>query len=998
MRYIDQDKIYEETQQGYDIFRYYFPNEDFKNPTNYVKIRNEEKTASAKINWYDNYWRITDFGRQDEINGMKGIDFVIWKQMLSYYDALLFIENVIIKKEISGNNYKKLQYRADYEMREMTPDDQKNEYKFIYKSKVEASDLAAIGRYVDEDTLKYFNCRCVESYSYCGESKKLNKDVVHIFKANKDYPIFVFDYGDFKKLYKPHELEKKHRFQYVGKKPKNFIYGYDQLLNCDVEFIDKDDEENPIKRPDDKPDAIVIDLFRCSGESDALNLHSLGFNVYWLNSESEDFTYKQFKQVDDLCEHHYQIMDLDPTGTAQALKNALKHIDVFSIELPEWLCWKKDFRGNPCKDLKDFINLSGDDKEQTHYNFLVLKKNARRAKFWVKSFDEKKKKISYNINMEFYYFFLKCNGFYQMESIYHRKAGYCYAWINGKVVDLIHPDNIKRIVKRFTKEWIKSKNRMDGIELLNKLNTSPQIVESNLESIDMIKCEFKNYDRDTEYLHFKNGSLKITKDKIEKVKHDEIKNYILGFLEINKNTISHLIKHNISLIEKPAIEVNASKEYQQLLDKLKVCKSDEDRQAVSVEIALMPEIDKYNVKINDKDFIYVRLLKDLAAIHWRKEIEQKKDLSETEEKEQNLLLANLMFVLGYHCQQYKDPGKPWMTFLQDMKISEVGQSSGRSGKSLLSKAPTFVRASFYKGGRTLDNKNEYQFFYDGLTEFHDYIEIDDMHEFADFSFFYTQVTGKREVNPKNHTPFTLEYENSGKMLISSNFELQNVDSSTVARLLNTGVSDYYHEATKFNDYKETRTPLTKFGKRIYDDFTEEEWMKFFNLIAYCIQMMQRFYKINPPEGNLEKRQLRRAMSQGLGKDEDFFNWANDYFIQCSGENTPEISPTHAGYLNTYIIKEVAFENLQTKLTSKQKSDYRITKFKKQVQAWCEYYGFELNPANLCYVDEKTKARRINKNIDGITKECIYISTYKNPVIERRSLSGDEIRNDDDMPF
>jgi len=991
MRYIDQDKIYEETQQGLTIFQHYFPQEDFNNTKLFVKVRSEEKTASAKITWYDNYWRITDFGQQDVISGMKGIDFVMWREGISYYDALLFIESVIIRREVAAGKYKQIQYRADYEMREMGPEDHKGDYKFIYKDKIEKTDLEAIGRYVDEDTLKYFNCKCVESYSYCATSKKLNKDVVHIFKANKDYPIFVFDYGDFKKLYKPHELEKKHRFQYIGEKPKNFIYGYDQLLRSDNEFADNndEDEENAIKRPDNKPDAIVIDLFRCSGESDALNLKALGFHVYWINSETEDFTYQKFKQVDDLCENHYQIMDLDATGRQQAMKNALKHIDVFTIDLPEWLQWKKDFRGNPCKDLKDFLNLSGENYEQTRYNFLVLKKNACRVKFWVKSYDEKKKKTSYNINMEFFYFFLKANGFYQMESIYHKKAGYCYAWVKGKVVDLIHPDNIKRIVKRFAKEWIKSKNRMDGLELLNKLNTSNQIIEANLESIDMINCEFKNYDRFTEYINFKNGSLKITAEKIEKVKHDDLPNHILGFLEINKNVVSHLIDKNIRLIDKPAIEVTATAAYQLLLNNLDAAKTDDERQGINVEISAMPEIDKYEVKINDDGFIYVRFLKDLAAIHWRKELELKEKLSETEKKEQNLLLANLMFIIGYHCQQYKDPGKPWMTFLQDMRISEVGQSSGRSGKSLLSKAPTYVRASFYKGGRTLDNKNEYQFFYDGLTEFHDYIEIDDMHEYADFSFFYTQVTGKREVNPKNYTPFTMEYEDSGKMLISSNFELQNVDSSTVARLINAGVSDYYHEATKFNDYKETRTPLTKFGKRLYDDFTDEEWIKFYNLVAYCIQMVQRFYKINPPVGNLDKRQLRRSMSQGLGKDEDFFNWANEYFVKYDGEKIPEISPTdgNVGYFNSFIVKESAFENLQSRLTAKQKSDYRITKFKKQVQAWCEYWGYVFNPDDLCYIDEKTGIRRIQKTVDNVTKECFYISTIKLPLRDNRDNSN-----------
>ncbi|MFZ4401467.1 MAG: hypothetical protein ACOYO1_15635 [Bacteroidales bacterium] len=992
MRYIDQDKIYQETSQGLYIFQYYFPGLDFNDSKLFVKLRPEEKTASAKITSFDNYWRITDFGRQDEINGMRAIDFVIWKENILYYDALLFIENVIIKREIGENNFKQIQYRPVYQFREMTPEDTKKEYKFIYKEKVEETDLAAIGRYVDEETLKYFNCRCVESYSYCATSKKLNKDVVHIFKATKDYPIFIFDYGSFKKMYKPHELEKKHRFQYIGEKPKNYIYGLEQLKQCANEFLNEDEDENAIARPKDKPEAIVIDLFRCSGESDALNLHSLGFHVYWLNSESEDFNYKQFREVDDLCENHFQIMDLDATGREQATKNALKHIDMYNIELPDWLQLKKDFRGNPCKDLKDFINLSGEDSSQTYYNFLVLKKNAFRVKFWSKVIDEKRKKTSINFDMECFYFFLKCNGFYQMESIYHKKAGYCYAWVKGKVVDLIHPDNVKRIIKRFTKEWVKGKNRMDTRELLNKINTSTQIIEANLESIDMISCNFKNYDRNTEYIHFKNGSLKITRDEIIKVRHDEIKNYILGFLEVNNKTISHLIKKDIRVIEKPAIEISAKDDFQKLLNNFEDAKTDAERQDISVEIAKMPEIDKYSLKFNDEDFIFVRFLKDLAAIHWKKELVNKEKLTENEIKEQNLVLINLMFILGYHCQQYKDSGKPWMTFLQDMKISEIGQSSGRSGKSVLSKAITYVRASFYKDGRSLANKNEYQFFYDGLTEFHDYIEIDDMHEYAEVTFFYGHITGKRPVNPKNYTPFILEYEDSGKMLITSNFELQNIDSSTIGRLLSGGVSDYYHEATKLNEYKETRTPKTKFGKNLYEDFTEEEWIKFYNLIAYCIQMVQRYYKINPPEGNLEKRQLRREMSKGLGKEEEFFNWANEYFIKYDGSELPEFSPQSYGFLNTYIIKEIAFEDFKNNLTKDQSFKYKSAKFKTHVKSWCEYYGYEFNPVELCYGDEPEKTRRINKTIDGATKECFFISSSKRLNIQKRN------DNDDDMPF
>ena len=147
-----------------------------------------------------------------------------------------------------------------------------------------------------------FNCKPIEKYEYCSGSKKLNRDVVHIFKATDDYPMFVFDYGDFKKLYRPLDPEKKHRFIYVGNKPTHYIYGLDQLMDADCEFTDEDKDGN-IKTPEGKKNARVRDLIRVSGESDALNLASLGFHVYWLNSESETYGEGNFKLRQGCTDH-----------------------------------------------------------------------------------------------------------------------------------------------------------------------------------------------------------------------------------------------------------------------------------------------------------------------------------------------------------------------------------------------------------------------------------------------------------------------------------------------------------------------------------------------------------------------------------------------------------------------------------------------------------------------------------------------------------------------
>ena len=483
--------------------------------------------------------------------------------------------------------------------------------------------------------------------------------------------MFVFDYGDFQKLYRPHDLEKKNRFLYVGRKPKNYIYGLRQLQTAKNELISDDEDGEETIAPPEKANARLKDIFRCSGESDALNLHSLGFHVYWLNSETAELTYDEYKEIDDLCVNHYQIMDLDTTGRAMALKNAVKYIDLFTIELPEWLGTKKDFRGNPCKDLKDFINLIGESEEETRKQFIYRKAKARKVKFWSRS-----EKGEYSINMEYFYFFLKANGFYQMEYRHLKNTDYCYAWIKGKVVDLIPPDGIKRIVKRFTKNWIKSKNLTDEIAILNKLNTSNQISEANIDTMDNVEIEFRNVSKEYEYLHFKNASLRISKTAIERIKHEEVPNHILGAITIKNEVISHVIPRNISLLDRHPVEVNATPTYQALLDRQSTATSIEERETIAAEIALLPEIDRYDVTFRE-GFIFTDFLRDITRMHWRKELEEGQELTEVEQREEMLALANVMFCLGYLAAQYKNQGKPWIVFLQDTKISEIGKSSGR---------------------------------------------------------------------------------------------------------------------------------------------------------------------------------------------------------------------------------------------------------------------------------------------------------------------------------
>jgi len=160
---------------------------------------------------------------------------------------------------------------------------------------------------------------------------------------------------------------------------------------------------------------------------------------------------------------------------------------------------------------------------------------------------------------------------------------------------------------------------MDEIAILNKINSSAQISETNLQELPEIELKFKNYSSESEVMNFSNISLKITRDEITKLKHDELSNFILGELEVGREKISHLIHHTFHLVKEPVVEVKATPEFQKLMDKLKAAKTDQERDSINAEISQFPDLEKFTVKINEPDFIFVRFLKDLARIHWRKE-------------------------------------------------------------------------------------------------------------------------------------------------------------------------------------------------------------------------------------------------------------------------------------------------------------------------------------------------------------------------------------------
>ena len=144
--------------------------------------------------------------------------------------------------------------------------------------------------------------------------------------------------------------------------------------------------------------------------------------------------------------------------------------------------------------------------------------------------------------------------------------------------------------------------------------------------------------------------------------------------------------------------------------------------------------------------------------------------------------------------------------------------------------------------------------------------------------------------------------------------------------------------------------------------------------------------------NLEKRQLRREMTKGLGREEEFWAWANSYFCSPPETATDTVSPLKIGYYNRYIIKENALKDFTATLTAAQAGKYKSGQFKKAVKAYCDYYDFEFNPLSLCGSEQNQKLRRIIKTIDGESTEVLFIATATTPA------PGSTDQPTEDLPF
>ncbi|MHB1278267.1 MAG: hypothetical protein ACYC1Q_07705 [Bacteroidia bacterium] len=944
MSYIKQEDIFEATNGGLDIILSYFPEAHrcVEKPNEKFKIRGTEKTASANLRQVEGgVWLVTDFG--GDAKPKNAIQIVREEEKVDFYQALQLIAE---RFNIAVTEQTRELMRSEIIKRLATEEEE--EGKWIFKTKdftekeLEAVFADQVRKEVDTDHLlkvcATFNFFSLESYTIVK-----NREATEI-RSTDHYPIFMWEIHKSGepikyKLYQPKAQDKGFRFMYHNGRPEDHVFGLKQCVEAferlnkvtDPNSYEKlADEEKEKERKEKKLPEIIL----CTGGSDAMNVYALGYQVVWLNSETAKLTGQKFSGINKLTEKFCILYDIDATGRRQAHDINMVYLDLHQIKLPAWLLERRDWRGNPCKDVRDFLRMKGSR------DLKKLVDGALPYKFWdtVARYDKKgnPQGSGYECNNEHLYHFLSGNGFYQL-----KRAGDVdiFIKISGNTVEEVKPKKIRHFIKQFLIE------RGEPVKLRNMFYNTTRMNASSLENLPFIELDFTDCGKDYQLMFFENATWKITAQGIKEYRPGEIEAFVW-----QKDIIAHKVKLQEDIF-----------------------KIDEEN-------------DDFSIDVLNRDGIFFQFLINTCKVFWT--IEQygrhpngnevgRTELTKEEQYEQDLHLINRIFTIGYSLHKYKDDTKTWAPWHQEFKTVDESVSDGGSGKSIVAKFPRyFMNSETYpaRDPRMTDNKH----LLEKVTEYTGYVLVDDAAEYMNFGYWYPMITGEWTINPKNTSSFTLSYKDGPKIAFTSNFAPRDADPSTMRRILFSLYSDYYHHGPS-DTHPSAHTPFDEFKMQLFTDFDEQQWNHALNFGAQCLRFfLSTDRKVDPPMDNVNKRNLLAEMGNV------FKGWADVFFSFESGT------------LNTNVVREEAQKDF---FTSQSVRGWSSNKFGKALRAWSKYYGFKLNPKDLCNDTEKKRIiAKVENPATGKkkTEEMIYIQTQGSLLLDEPKAVAQPVQ--EKMPF
>lgn len=259
--------------------------------------------------------------------------------------------------------------------------------------------------------------------------------------------------------------------------------------------------------------------------------------------------------------------------------------------------------------------------------------------------------------------------------------------------------------------------------------------------------------------------------------------------------------------------------------------------------------------------------------------------------------------IGYILHNFKDPANPRAVILTDEVISE--NPEGGVGKGVFLKGLGKIKNMVTMDGKSFNHSKS--FLWQRVTLSTQIIALEDVMRFFDFEKQFSMITEGIEVEKKNKDSFYIPYEESPKLIITSNYVIQGTGASHERRRIEIELKQYY---------KPNFSPRDEFGHNLYDDWTPEEWNLFDNFMMWCVQQYLLHGVAKPENKNLSLKKLKNHVP------ETFIEWFK----------LKEIIHDEFYELGTICNEFRAIDHDSSKVTNRKISGW--------IKAYCDYWNWE----------------------------------------------------------
>jgi len=320
--YLKKQNVLQKTNNGEDLFRYILQQyglqfqlgKTIKNP-----FYADTKPSLSFYTDNNGQIRFNDFGNPDYKGNCFDFARFFYKMNIStkegFYDLLKRL-NQDMRLELVEYQQKEQKHFRNVSCKEFT------DSELMYWSQFGITDIV----------LKQYGVCSIEFYTI--------KSQQYYTKQNS----FVFGYKvteNCYKIYKP--LDKKYKFFWVGSKPKDYIFGLEQL----------------------SPSADI--LFITGGEKDVMTLRTLGYDAITLNSETAaSIPEELLNELRSRFELIFVLYDIDDTGKNQS-EVLVNEYNLKRIELPK-------VPDSVCKDISDLAAYYHENPENPYFTNEIFAK------------------------------------------------------------------------------------------------------------------------------------------------------------------------------------------------------------------------------------------------------------------------------------------------------------------------------------------------------------------------------------------------------------------------------------------------------------------------------------------------------------------------------------------------------------------------------------------------------------------------------------------------